>query len=127
MSFLGFGADYDRAGAGISKYAPKKKPFFLFWEMYFGRLWKMIKLSMLTFLFCIPIVTIGPAIAGMTRVLRCYALDKDTFLWHEFWKGFVQNLKQAIPVGLIDIVAGLSLICALQVYPGMAHTAAEAG
>ena len=42
MSFLGFGADYEKAGSGISKNAPKKKPFFLFWEMYFGRFWKLI-------------------------------------------------------------------------------------
>lgn len=123
MSFLGFGADYEKAGAGISKNAPKKKPFFLFLEMYFGRFWKMLKLNMLTFIFCIPIVTIGPAIAGMTRVLRCYALDKDAFIWHEFWKGFSQNLKQSVPAGFIDILCAVSLICAIQVYPAMAETA----
>lgn len=127
MSFLGFGADYEKAGTGISKHAPKKKPFFLFWEMYFGRIWKLIKLNFLTFLFCIPIVTIGPALAGMTKVLRCYALDKDGFIWHEFKKGFTQNLKKSVPVGFIDIIGVLSLICALQVYPAMAHSAEEAG
>ena len=110
MSFLGFGADYEKAGSGISKNAPKKKPFFLFWEMYFGRFWKLIKLSLLTFVFCIPVVTIGPAIAGMTKVLRCYQLDKDTFIWHEFWKGFSQNWKKSLPAGLIDVAFGVSLI-----------------
>ncbi len=122
MSFLGFGADYEKAGAGISKHAPKKKPFFRFWEMYFERFWKLIKLSLLTFLFCIPIVTIGPAIAGMTRVLKSYTLDKDAFMWHEFMKGFSGNMKQAMPAGLIDILCAVSLVCAVQVYPAMAET-----
>ena len=80
MAFLGFGADYEKAGAGIAKGAPKKKPFFEFLDMYFGRFWKMIKLSILTFIFCIPVVTIGPALTGMTKVLKTYSLDKDTFM-----------------------------------------------
>lgn len=127
LSFLGFGADYEKAGSGISKNAPRKKPFFRFCEMYFGRLWKMLKLSMLTFLFCIPIVTIGPAIAGMTKVLRTYYLDKDTFIWHEFWKGFSQNWKKSLPAGLIDVLFGISLICAMNVYPAMGKAAEASG
>lgn len=127
LSFLGFGADYEKAGSGISKNAPRKKPFFQFCEMYFSRFWKMLKLSMLTFLFCIPIVTIGPAIAGMTKVLRTYYLDKDTFIWHEFVKGFTQNWKKSLPVGLIDVIFGVSLICALNVYPAMGDAAKAAG
>lgn len=95
--------------------------------MYFGRFWKMIKLNLLTFVFCIPIVTIGPALAGMTKVLRSYALDKDTFIWHEFWKGFSQNLKKSVPAGLIDILFTISLICAVNVYPAMKDDAVAAG
>lgn len=127
MSFLGFGADYEKAGSGISKNAPKKKPFFLFLEMYFGRFWKMLKLSLLTFLFCIPIVTIGPALTGMTKVLRAYALDKDVFIWHEFWKGFSQNLKKSFLTGIIDTVFTISLICAINVYPALGDAAEAAG
>lgn len=127
LSFLGFGADYEKAGSGISKNAPRKKPLFQFFDAYFGRFWKMLKLSMLTFLFCIPVVTIGPAIAGMTKVLRTYYLDKDTFIWHEFWKGFSQNWKKSLPVGLIDVIFGISLICALNVYPAMGKAAEASG
>ena len=87
----------------------------------------MLKLSMLTFLFCIPIVTIGPAIAGMAKVLRTYYLDKDTFIWHEFVKGFTQNWKKSLPVGLIDVIFGISLVCALNVYPALGDAAKAAG
>ncbi|MGN1090701.1 MAG: YesL family protein [Huintestinicola sp.] len=127
MSFLGFGTDYTKAGSGIAKNAPKKKPFFQFLEMYFDRFWKLIKLSLLTFVCCIPIVTIGPAIAGMTKVLRSYVLDKDTFIRHEFFKGFKNNLRQSLPLGLIDILFGVSLACSLTVYPAMKATAEAAG
>lgn len=117
MSFLGLGADYDKAGSGVSKNAPKKKPFFRFCEMYFNRFWKMLKLSLLTFVFCLPIITIGPALAGMTKVLKSYTLDKDTFIWHDFMKGFKGNLNQSVPLGFIDILMTASLLCALYVYP----------
>ena len=95
--------------------------------MYFGRFWKMLKLSMLTFLFCIPVVTIGPAIAGMTKVLRTYYLDKDAFIWHEFWKGFSQNWKKSLPIGLIDVLFGISLNYALVIYPYLGEQAVAAG
>ncbi|MGN0665971.1 MAG: YesL family protein [Huintestinicola sp.] len=114
-----FGADYEKAGVGISKNAPKKKPFFDFWDLYGRRFWKMLELSLLTFVFCIPVVTIGPAIAGMTRVLRLYSLDKNAFLWHDFWRGFSENWKQSLPLGLIDLVSCVSLVCALEVYPAL--------
>lgn len=118
MSLFGFN-DYSKAGPGISKNAPKKKPFFEFWELYFRKFWKLLELNLLTALFCIPVVTIGPAIAGMTKVLRNYRLEKNSFIFHDFWKGFSKNLKQSIPVGLIDILFTVSAYAALQVYPAM--------
>ncbi|MGN0552738.1 MAG: YesL family protein [Oscillospiraceae bacterium] len=118
MSLFGLN-DYTKAGPGIAKDAPKKKPFFEFFELYFRKFWKLLQLNLLTVLFCIPVVTIGPALAGMTKVLRNYRLEKNAFIFHEFWKGFSQNLKQSIPVGLLDMLFIVSAIAALQVYPSM--------
>lgn len=116
-----FGGNYEKAGSGIAKNAPKKKPFFRFWEMFFERFWKMVKLSLLTSLFCLPVITVGPAIAGMTKVLRAYILDKDTFMWDDFIKGFTKNFKKSFPVGIIDIIFALSLLSSLRVYPALAE------
>ncbi len=118
MSLFGLN-DYTKAGPGIAKNAPKKKPFFEFFELYFRKFWKLLELNLLTVLFCIPVVTIGPAIAGMTRVLRNYRLEKNAFIFHDFWKGFSGNLKQSIPIGLLDILFAVSAYAALQVYPAM--------
>lgn len=118
MSLFGLN-DYSKAGPGVAKNAPKKKPFFEFWELYFRKFWKLLQLNLLTALFCIPVVTIGPALAGMTKVLRNYRLEKNSFIFHDFWKGFSKNLKQSIPVGLLDILFAVSAYAALQVYPAM--------
>ena len=126
MALFG-GYDYKRAGSGVSKDAPKKKTFFAFMELYFRYFWRLIKLNLLTFIFCIPVVTIGPALAGMTKVLRNYTLDKNAFIFHEFWKGFSNNWRQSVPVGLLDILFTVSAITAFQVYPKMGEAAAAAG
>lgn len=78
MAFFGL-FNYSKPGPGVDKNGPKKKRFFLFFELYFRKFWKMIELNLLFLVCCIPIVTIGPAIAGMTYVLRNYALGKAHF------------------------------------------------
>lgn len=118
-----FGDRYTRSGPGIAKDAPKKKPFFLFWEIYFRKFWKMLWLNIITFIFCIPIVTIGPAITGMTKVLRSYSLEKNAFVFHDFWKGFSSNLKKSVPLGLLDILAVVSAFCSVYVYTALGDNA----
>ncbi len=122
-----FSKDYEAAGAGISKNGPKKKAFFVFFELYFRKFWKMIGLSLVTFICCIPIITVGPAIAGMTKVLRNFTIEKSSFMMHEFWKGFKSNLKQSIPVGLVDVLLCVAAYAALTVYPQLAQNAETGG
>lgn len=126
MSLFGSN-NYEKAGSGVAKNAPKKKPFFAFFELYFRKFWKLLYLNFLTFLFCIPIVTIGPALAGMTKVLRNYVLEKNSFIFHDFWKGFSQNWKKSLPVGLLDILFAVSAMAAIKVYPEMANNAESGG
>lgn len=121
-----FSNNYEKAGRGVAKDAPKKKVFFEFCDLYFRYWWKLVKLNLLTFLFCLPVVTIGPAIAGMTRVLRNFSMDKNAFVFHDFWKGFSQNWKQALPVGIVDTVFLISALLGLEIYPQL-RDAAESG
>lgn len=51
-----FGQNYENAGVGIAKNAPKKKPFFRFMEIFGRKFWKMIGLNILYSLFFLPIV-----------------------------------------------------------------------
>lgn len=111
MAFFGF-FNYSKPGPGVDKNAPKKKRFFLFFELYFRKFWKLIQLNLLFLVCCIPIVTIGTAICGMTYVLRNYATEKPTFLVSDFWDAFKSNWKQgfalSILFGVISVVAGVS-------------------
>ncbi|MBQ4310559.1 MAG: DUF624 domain-containing protein [Oscillospiraceae bacterium] len=122
-----FGQNYMKAGPGIAKNAPKKKPFFRFWEIYFRKFWKLAALNFLTLIACLPIVTIGPAIAGMTKVLRNYVLEKNSFILHDFRKGFTENWKKSLPAGLIDVTVFISALCSVQVYTSFAENAESGG
>ena len=113
MAFFGL-FNYSKPGPGVDKNAPKKKRFFLFFELFFRKFWKLIQLNLLFLVCCIPIVTIGPAICGMTYVLRNFANEKPTFLVSDFWDAFKSNWKQGFALWLIftliTVVAGTSFI-----------------
>lgn len=109
--------DYESTGAGISKNAPKKKRIFEFFDMFFNKFWRLLGLNAIYMLFCLPIVTIGPATAGVTKVLRNFSQRRPTFLWGDFIESFKKNMKQAIPMGLIDIFIFLSVACGCYIYP----------
>lgn len=55
--FFGF-FDYNRPGKGVEKDAPPKPRFFLFFELFFRKFWKMIQLNFLTVLTGIPLLLV---------------------------------------------------------------------
>ncbi|MBQ8731859.1 MAG: YesL family protein [Oscillospiraceae bacterium] len=108
--------NYSKPGPGVSKDEPKKKRFFLFFELYFRKFWKLMALNLLYILACIPIVTIGPATAGMSYILRNYAREQHAFPLSDFWDNFKSNFKQGFAIGLIDLVCFGMLAYALPFY-----------
>lgn len=141
---MGLFGSYQNAGPGINPYAPKKKPFFRFWELMWRSLGKILSLNILHALLHAPLflslivfletdnaLTVpftigllvlqalleGPIMAGCTRVLRLIVLDKPCFLGDEFKKGFSKNLGPSILVWLLDLVVMASVISGFYVYP----------
>ncbi len=51
-----FGQNYENAGVGIAKNAPKKKGFFRFMEIFGRKFWKMFGLNLLYSAFFLPLV-----------------------------------------------------------------------
>ena len=96
--------DYSKAGPGVSKNAPQKKSFFLFWELYFRKFWKLCIANLLYALVSLPVVTNGLAEAGLTYVTRCYTRERHAFLPSDFWDAIKKNWKQALPAGLLRVV-----------------------
>ena len=139
MSLFGGFFNLSKEGPGVSKDGPKKKRFFLFFELYFRKFWKLCLLNIIYVLFCIPAaaavfalylivsgstdfttlpwfwpaaalvflltaVTFGPATAGATYVMRNFAREEHAYVWYHFWKAYKSNFRQAVPMGIINIV-----------------------
>lgn len=102
-----FFGDFKKAGPGIEKDVPPKKGLPLLFETVRREWWSLIKLDLLFLLFCIPVITIGPAMAAMTKVTLTMVRDRPIDLWYDFKKAFRENFRQGLAAGLIlTVVAG---------------------
>ena len=90
--------------SGALKTPHEKTGFVKYAAIYFNHFWKLMALNFIYVLFCIPIVTIGPATAALTKVCRNYSQERHAYVFSDFWKGFKQNFKQGLVFGLIDTV-----------------------
>lgn len=100
-----FNKNYNDSGVGIAKKTPQKKPLFKFFETFGNKFWVLIELNLIYVLFCLPIVTFGPATAALTHMMRNIYLQKPQFIFHDFLQAFKKNFKQSIVIGIFDIAA----------------------
>jgi len=108
--------NYSKPGKGVYKNEPERSHFVKFWVLVQRKFWNLLQLNLLYLLFCIPIVTIGPATCGMTYILRQYANEQPVFLVSDFWDNFKQNFKQGLVFGLIQIIISVVLTVSIQFY-----------
>lgn len=94
--------NYEKEGPGISKNAPKKKTFIVFFETFFRNFWKFIVINVIYGIFSLPVITNGLAAAGITNVTRNIARDKHSFGTSDFLETIKKNWKQALPAGIIN-------------------------
>lgn len=145
---MGLFGGYRNPGPGINPYAPKKKPFFRFWELLGRNLGKLLTLNltitalhipfllsllvyvrtdnkftnaMTVFLLLVQFALEGPIMAGSARVLRLIVLDKAFFFGEEFKKGFTRNFGAALLFWTVDAIVILSVSTGVQVYPQLAE------
>lgn len=50
----------------------------------------------------IPLITVGPAQAGFTYILRNYAREEHAFIWWDFKEAALKNFKQSLAICAID-------------------------
>lgn len=123
-----FTPNYTREGPGVEKNAPQKKRFFLFFEIYFRKFWKICQLNLLYILFFLPaavgayhflsggnavlsallalitLVLYGPATAGLSYVLRNFAREEHAFIWSDFKDNLKSNFKQSAIYGTCFLI-----------------------
>lgn len=145
---MGLFGKYMTPGPGIDTRAPKKKPFFRFWELLRRNAGRLLSLNLIitalhsplllamvfyvktdnaltvpfsVFLLILQVILEGPVISGCSRVLRMMVLDKACFLGEEFRKGFFGNFFPSLFYWLLDTVMIVSAWTAWQLYPQYAH------
>ncbi len=67
--------------------------------------WDVVKLNLMWFLFCLPIITIGPATIAAYKVTLKMVNDHEGEVIKQFVEAFKENLKQGIPMGIIMILS----------------------
>lgn len=113
--FFGF-LDFTKEGPGISKDAPKKKAFFVFFETFFRNFWRFILINVVYVCLSLPIVTGGMSCAGLTNVTRNIARDKHSFGISDFFDTIRKNWKQSLAVGIINTVITAVLVFGIWFY-----------
>lgn len=72
-----------------------------------------------TLFLCVPLVTLGPAQAGFTYVLRNYAREEHAWVWWDFKEHALKNLKESLIICLIDFGVVLLVGLDLNIYGSM--------
>ncbi len=107
---MGFFNNYTKEGPGISKDAPKKRTFVVFFETFFRNFWKFGVINVIYSVIALPLVTSGLAKVGITNVARNTARDKHSFGLSDFFDTIKKNWKQALGAGIINTVLYALLI-----------------
>lgn len=70
------------------------------WDVVTHRTWDLIKLNVLVFVTCLPIVTIPMAAAAATSLYRDMINGRVLFVWHDYFKAWGEQWKRASAIGL---------------------------
>ena len=70
---------------------------------------------LISFVF-VALIGAGPATAGLSYVLGCFADDCHAFIWQDFRDKFKENFKQSTLVFLIDLIVFVLLSFAFVIY-----------
>ena len=89
---------------------------------FLSRLADLVWLSVLWFVCCLPVLTIGPATAALYYVALKLARDEEVAVTACFFKGFKDNFKQGFVLNLIFLV-----VCAILVADFFNMSAVDTG
>lgn len=114
--FFGFFNNYDKAGPGIEKDAPKKKTFIVFFETFFRNFWTFIPINLIYSALTALFIPLGLGAVGITHVTRNIARDKHSFGLSDFFDTIKRNWKQALIAGILNIFITIILVVTLWFY-----------
>ncbi len=81
----------------------------------------IVRLVIGSFFICIPLITVGPAQAGFTYLLRNYAREEHAFIWSDFKEHALKNFKESVIISLVDLVVVLLVVVDIYLYLKMSN------
>ncbi|MFO7637600.1 MAG: DUF624 domain-containing protein [Clostridia bacterium] len=73
----------------------------------------IVRFAFGSILMTVPVVVLGPAAAGITRLLEAMVTRKPFFFWSDFWETFKKYFFKALGISLIStiflMIAGLAI------------------
>lgn len=67
-------------------------------------------------ILCIPVITVGPAQAGFTYILRNYAREEHAFIWWDFKDHALKNFKEGLIISVIDFIVVITMGISINFY-----------
>ncbi len=89
-------------------YLALRKRLFAFLKILYHELFEIMELNLLFLLLCIPVVTIPPVCAAMSKVTLCMVRQKEYSLRKTFWPTFRQSFGKSLLGGGALILGQLS-------------------
>jgi len=109
-----FSPNFERECPGVKKDEPSKEGISLFFQLFIMRFWDILKLNIIFILYCIPIVTIGPAFSALTSITMSMVQKNHIYILSDFQKAFKENWKQSVicsfVICLIFTLLSISLV-----------------
>lgn len=107
----------DKPGPGVPKGEKKKSGFSLFIQIIKENFFQLVLLNLLFLLFCIPIVTIGPALKALDRVTLNFVRHVPTSPIRDFIDEFKEGFVKSMLTGLVIIILMALLVVAYLLIP----------
>ena len=82
-----------------------------------------VALSAMFVVASLPLVTVAPALAAVFGVIRDDSRGQDNARWRSFWRHFGANVRQALAVQVIWMVAAVAFVQAAQIASTLPATA----
>ncbi len=112
---------YARAGKGVEKGDRQLIRPLLFFTEYFGKYGRILKANVLYLLLCLPMITIGPATAGYTYILKSLEKGEHPFVFSDFFEHFRKNWLQGVLMSLINLLVCYSLFLVIANFNTIPH------
>lgn len=81
-----------------------------------NKLADLIWLNILTFICCIPIITIGASVTALNYVALKMVRDEEGYVTKEYFKSFKQNFRQATIIWLIMLLVAAVIVGDLLIF-----------